>query len=71
MLTDWFPGSVIPVRKGVYQRQYPLGKTFLLQYAYWDGEAWFMGSDTPDSALGLSKTVHAPRQRLSWRGLTK
>lgn len=71
MLTDWFPGSVTPVRKGVYQRQYPLGKTFLLQYSYWDGQFWFMGSDTPESAFGLSKTAHAPRQSIPWRGVKK
>jgi hypothetical protein len=26
-LTDWFPGSAKPVRKGVYQRGYTYGKS--------------------------------------------
>jgi hypothetical protein len=36
-LTEWFPGSIKPARKGVYQRQLPQQG---ISYARWNGEYW-------------------------------
>jgi hypothetical protein len=71
IITDWFPGSVKPVRKGVYQREYTYGKTPNVQYCYWDGEHWFMGKHSADGALGVIDLGLAPNQSLPWRGVLK
>ena len=72
-LTDWFPGSVKPVRKGVYQREYILGKARGARYCYWDGKKWYMGANNACEAEHYFfrwKDV-APNQFLPWRGVLK
>jgi hypothetical protein len=69
-LTDWFPGSTKPVRKGVYQREYTYGKSTQSQYCYWDGEFWYMGGLTVDAAV-RNFPLDAPNQSLPWRGVLK
>lgn len=71
-LTDWFPASVKPVRKGVYQRMYTCGQSKHSQYCYWDGEFWYMGANNACAAEHVFwwKDV-APNQFLSWRGVLK
>jgi hypothetical protein len=66
-LTPWFPGSVEPVREGVYQRQF--GSTDNLGYCFWDGTHWHFRALTPIGAMNTSlvSTFH----RLPWRGLAK
>ena len=71
-LTDWFPGSVKPVRKGVYQREYTYGKSKGLQYCYWNGKVWGMGEQTVEEAMTHEIVfMVAPRQFLPWRGVLK
>jgi hypothetical protein len=75
-LTDWFPGSAKPVRKGVYQREYTYGKSKGLQYCYWNGKEWGLGNFTVENAmlnamLDGKAFLPAPRQRLPWRGVLK
>lgn len=71
-LTDWFPGSTKPVRKGVYQRQYTYGKTPSIQYCYWNGKGWGMGEHTVEQAMRHEDAfMVAPRQHLPWRGVLK
>lgn len=71
-LTDWFPGSVKPVRKGVYQREYIYGKAKVPYYCYWDGKQWYAGAHTVDGAVKefLIRFV-SPGQSLRWRGVLK
>ena len=70
MRTNWFPGSAPPVRAGVYERKYPIGKAELVRYSYWDGKRWYVAGHTPEIAeAGYWQDDVAPRQRLSWRGL--
>ena len=71
-LTDWFHGSVKPVRKGVYQREYTYGKSKRLQYCYWNGKGWGMGEHTAEQAMTHEIVfMVAPRQFLPWRGVLK
>jgi hypothetical protein len=68
ILTDWFPGSVKPVRKGVYQREYIYGKAKLSMYCHWDGKRWLAGGQIVD---GAEHHFPAPNQSLRWRGVLK
>jgi hypothetical protein len=72
-LTDWFPGSAKPVRKGVYQREYPhFAKTTVPQYCYWNGKGWGMGEHSVEQAMRHENAfMVAPRQSLPWRGVLK
>ena len=72
-LTDWFLGSTKPVRKGVYQREYPhFSKTALIQYCYWNGKEWGLGEHTVEEAMWYAKVfIPAPCQHLPWRGVLK
>lgn len=71
-LTDWFPGSVKPVRKGVYQREYTYGQAKGLQYCYWNGKGWGMGEHSVEQAMTHEIVfMVAPRQILPWRGVLK
>jgi hypothetical protein len=72
-LTDWFHGSTKPVRKGVYQRQYPhFAKTAAIQYCYWNGRGWGMGEYSIEQAMRHEDAfMVAPRQHLPWRGVLK
>lgn len=73
-LTDWFSGSVKPVRKGVYQRMYTYGKSTQSQYCYWDGKFWYMGEPRADLARAYGTSPYnglAPNQFLPWRGVLK
>ena len=69
--TCWFPASIPPVRNGVYQRKYPLGKTELVRFSYWDGEHWYLGAETPSEAA--LKVTFGPtlQQNLAWRGVVR
>jgi hypothetical protein len=73
ILTDWFPGSAKPVRKGVYLRQYPhFSKTTVPQYCYWNGKEWGLGEHTVEQAMTHEIVfMVAPRQCLPWRGVLK
>jgi hypothetical protein len=72
-LTDWFPASAKPVRKGVYQRMYTYGKAQKEQYCYWNGKLWFMGEPRADLAQAYEMSTNgvAPNQSIPWRGVLK
>jgi hypothetical protein len=64
--TPWFPGTVKPMRVGVYEREY--GEYDFL-YCRWDGKYWYACAMTPkqaEKAPGLSAM-----QNLPWRGVMK
>jgi len=42
-VTPWFPGSVKPVREGVYERR--MGSTSMLRYSHWNGAKWGASCD--------------------------
>jgi hypothetical protein len=66
-LTPWFPGTVKPVRVGVYERIYDAG-SFL--YCSWNGEYWGPWARTPEEARKrrLEASLY---QDLPWRGVLK
>ncbi len=66
-LTPWFPGSVKPVRRGVYQQMCGLGKD--LGYQLWDGEHWHSWCDTAEQAADKDFVIPADLQNDPWRGL--
>jgi hypothetical protein len=71
-LTDWFPGSAKPVRKGVYQREYTYGKSKQLHYCYWNGKKWSLAEHTVKLAKERAIVfIDSPRQQLPWRGVLK
>jgi hypothetical protein len=71
-LTDWFPGSTKPVRKGVYQREYIYGKSKQLPYCYWNGKKWSFAEPTVELAKEHTIVfIDSPRQQLPWRGVLK
>jgi hypothetical protein len=65
-LTPWFPGSVKPTRKGVYERKATHEQWFV--YSRWDGKHWHLNS------LSLKAANQAVRHSsyqcaLLWRGV--
>jgi hypothetical protein len=64
-VTQWFDGSEIPYREGVYQRAY-FGD---LHYARYINLFWRVMGSTPDEAANEN---HISRwQDLPWRGLVE
>lgn len=62
--TEWFPGTVVPTRKGVYETQMP-GKN---GYSYWDGRQWGNQFNLVERANQLR---HRGAQNKPWRGLAE
>lgn len=59
--TPWFPASVKPVRRGLYEAQYAGSMPFMFA---WNGKHWVFPSGERGLTFGLS-------QRDRWRGLTE
>jgi hypothetical protein len=68
-LTPWFPGTVKPVRVGVYERQYSLMWSTRL-YCYWNGIRWSPVATSIQEAEEL-KPFASASQDLPWRGVLK
>lgn len=68
-LTPWYPGTVKPVRSGVYQRLYDNGDGSIAKYCYWTGARWKTWHDTPHLAM-LVEAISL-FQELPWRGVVK
>lgn len=71
LLTDyseWFPGTQKPVREGIYQRQFGLGRA-AVTYCMWDGARWLLGAASIAEALTYGEASERQEQR--WRGLTE
>jgi hypothetical protein len=70
-LTDWFPGSTKPTRKGVYER-YDTGTTMCdgrPNFSKWDGAKWCSSEVTAESAARNNWASY--EQDLPWRGLAE
>ena len=63
-LTAWYPGTVKPVRNGVYQRDMPNGN---IAFAYWNGMRWFSASREP--ILAIVNMAESLYDDLPWRGI--
>jgi hypothetical protein len=62
--TEWYPGEIKPIRKGVYQRS----NNDIILYSYWNGCYWCSGGDTVELALEF-KRWRAVQQCTKWRGV--
>jgi hypothetical protein len=70
-LTDWFPGSAKPTRKGVYERD-DTGTVMCdgrPNFSKWDGSKWCSSEVTAESAARNS--WESCEQDLPWRGLAE
>jgi len=65
--TPWFPGTMKPVREGVYQRKV---SNVVKCYSYWDGEQWFLGAKTPHLAE-IEPMLSMNQNRFMWRGVLR
>lgn len=67
--TDWFPGSVKPVRAGLYERLV-CGEAC---WAVFDGAVWYLSSPTQQEALEFAADkkdgVSDQQTRFQWRGI--
>lgn len=60
--TPWYPGSVKPVRVGLYERDYGDPEDMDLIPDIWTGEVWLYGG-TDGGCLGMAADQNRP-----WRG---
>ncbi len=64
--TPWYPGTVKPVRVGLYQRDYGREGNY---FCRWDGKVWYCGHyHTQIAAVDGDRSFF---QDIPWRGLTK
>ena len=63
-VTQWFSGWQLPVHEGIYQRLYPIYRTNVIEYCYWDGRCWY-ADVYPDAKC---KSLY---QSLQWRGVAR
>lgn len=69
-VTPWFPGTVKPVRPGVYQRMLNLE----VVYAYFGGKNWYLSSPFYGQARSNGECAHrvsAVQTSPQWRGVLK
>lgn len=67
-LTPWYPAGVNPVHIGIYETRMQIVPEW---YRYWDGERWYVGSETPDEACNQFRLNEIAWHRKEWRGLTE
>ena len=70
-LTKWVNSHTLPIRRGVYQRDYGYKKP---KYSYWDGFQWYFGASDPDTAVRVFKfngNFASSVMMLRWRGLAE
>ena len=65
-LTEWFPGDVKPVRRGVYRRHFGRG---IVGFSMWDGIRWMCAQRSVKSAY--EEKFASPTTNLKWRGLAE
>jgi len=65
ILTDWYPPSIKPVRKGVYITR----KNGFIFFQYWTGKFWNTRMGTIDGACLIKfRSIH---QDVEWKGIKK
>lgn len=65
--TDWFPGSVKPVRAGLYERLVGLRE----MWSAFDGTVWYLSAYTQAEAVENREmeTLSAKQAHFQWRGI--
>jgi hypothetical protein len=64
-LTPWFPGTVKPVRPGVYETAY----RGIRWFRKWDGNRWYVGDETP--SVAWKEKSRTAVTGFPWRGLAE
>ena len=64
--TPWYPGTVKPVRVGVYERWYPLSNEAF--FSFWTGKFWRAGTKNINATFYERESDF---QNFKWRGLTE
>ena len=70
--TPWYPGSVKPVRVGLYEREVwgAYRNDFFVNLSYWNGEFWGGWSNSKRYAI-RNKSLPSIVQDAKWRGLAR
>lgn len=69
-VTPWYPASIHPVRRGVYQRDHGPERHYRFRYSHWNGQRWGGWAESVKAAA-KNKRWPSERQSLPWRGLVK
>jgi len=65
--TQWYPGTIKPVRVGVYKQR----NDARVGYQFWDLKRWHAWCETPEQAALATTIAHDSFQNDPWRGLQK
>lgn len=66
-ITPWLDGKDLPIRLGVYQRDYGQGRHW---YSYWNGSYWGSLCAFSDHAVSM-RLIESNHQELPWRGYSR
>lgn len=70
--TPWFPGSINPVRVGLYERDMRAYYRQAGKWSWWDGKRWHGWGGTPSIAVANGIGGHISCvQDMPWRGLLR
>lgn len=64
--TPWFPGEILPVRPGVYEREIGIPK-----FSRWDGKQWCKFDSHISIAADQIDRSYMEPHHARWRGLAK
>lgn len=68
-LTGWFPGEVMPVRCGIYQRKFD-SRSAPIRFSYWNGRFWGAWAARHSHASD-NRDLPSGAQYQPWRGLAR
>jgi len=68
-MTNWFPGKIKPIHKGVYQVR-EKGFPMEVRFSFWNGNFWGFYEDSLSDAK-RSKSNPFADQSKQWRGFTE
>lgn len=70
--TPWYPASIPPVRKGLYERDHTKSRfgpgRYPIRFSYWTGSRWGGWAANPEAAFANKKN-ESWDQQIPWRGL--
>jgi hypothetical protein len=70
-LTEWYPASIKPVRKGIYNVSCRSEDQSGKWYSYWNGVSFMYYGIDPRSAMKYRKEKGCGNDTKSWRGIAK
>ena len=68
-LTPWYPNTINPVRKGLYEVRIPKGVHL---WSFWTGERWNYAEISVQRAVTINKrSMLMYNMPMQWRGVAK